>query len=130
MEFKDYFFFIIKLITFSGALLLLLVALLKKGEGKVKKLTNGKYVSIIEKTYVGKNQYIYVLKLGQDGAVFMSTEKGMDKIKDLTKEEVQEIEANKNKSNEEMKVKYTEGISSFRNIGSKFLKKLRRQNEE
>lgn len=126
MEFKHYFFFIVKLLTFSGALLLLLVALLKKGEGKVKKLTNGKYVKILEKTYVGKNQYIYVFKLGEDGAVFMSTDKSMDKIKDLTKEEVEKIEQDKKALNEEMKIKYNDGINSFRNLGSKLSNKLRR----
>ncbi|WP_066872312.1 hypothetical protein [Clostridium mediterraneense] len=127
MEIMDYIFFIFKLIVFSGALLLVLVALLKNGESKIKVLSKGKYVKIIEKTQVDKNKSIYIFKFGEEGAVIFSSEKGMEKIKDLNKEEIKVIEENKEKLNDDIRLKYNEGISIIKNSLGEFLGKFKRE---
>lgn len=127
MEIMDYIFFIFKLIVFSGALLLILVALLKNGESKIKALSKGKYVKIIEKTQVDKNKNIFIFKFGEEGAVIFSSEKGMEKIKDLNKEEINAIEENKEKLNEDIRLKYNEGIAGVKNNLGKFLGRFKRE---
>ncbi|MGL4655904.1 MAG: hypothetical protein ACRCWM_08470 [Sarcina sp.] len=126
MGFTDYFFFIFKLVFFSAGLLLLLVVLLRKTKDKMDKLSIGKYTKIIEKTQIGKTECIYVFKIGEEGCVVLSSVKGMEKIKDLSKEEVKEIEMQKEKFNGEMEKKYNNGITVIKKKTENLLVRFKR----
>ncbi|WP_297517585.1 hypothetical protein [uncultured Clostridium sp.] len=126
MGFTEYFFFIFKLVFFSAGLLLILVVLLRKTKEKMDKLSSGKYVKIIEKTQISKTEAIYVFKMGEEGSVVLSSVKGMEKVKDLSKEEILEIENQKEKFNEEMTVKCNNGIDGLKKSTGKFLVKFKR----
>ncbi|WP_297437961.1 flagellar biosynthetic protein FliO [uncultured Clostridium sp.] len=130
MEIKDYIFFIAKLFLFSGGLLLLLVALLRKTKQKMEKLSAGKYIKIIEKTQLSKTESIYVLKLGDEGSVIMSSGNGIEKIKDLTKEDMSTIENHKDKVNDDMVLMYNNGVFEFKNKAVKFMGKFKRNKNE
>ena len=49
----------VKLIIFTLAIILLLVGLLKLTDGKLKDLSKGKYVKVIEKTPLSKTNNIW-----------------------------------------------------------------------
>ncbi|MGL4761258.1 MAG: hypothetical protein ACRC6T_03805 [Sarcina sp.] len=126
MGFTEYFFFIFKLVFFSAGLLLILIVLLRKTKEKMDRLSNGKYVKIIEKTQISKTDCIYVFKMGEEGSVVLSSVKGMEKIKDLSKEEILEIEGQKEKFNEEITLKCNNGIDGLKKYTEKFRMRFKR----
>lgn len=115
----------LKLVLFTGALLLLLVAILKLTEGKLKGLSKGKYVKIIEKTALSKNSSIYLLKLGEEGAVILTNDKGAETIKELSKEEIEKIELEKEMSLLEINTKYNAGLEKLKDLGVLALKRVK-----
>lgn len=115
----------LKLVLFTGALLLLLVAILKLTEGKLKGLSKGKYVKIIEKTALSKSSSIYLLKLGEEGAVILTNDKGAETIKELSKEEIEKIELEKEMSLLEINTKYNAGLEKLKDQGALVLKKVK-----
>ncbi|MGL5633656.1 MAG: hypothetical protein ACRCX8_09105 [Sarcina sp.] len=129
MVMTDYFYFILKLVLFAGGLLLILVAFLRKAKDKMEILSSGKYVKILEKTQISKNEYIYVFKTGEEGTVILSSTNGMQKIKDLSKEEILKLEYDKNQKEALMVEKYDVKIRGLKRETTKFLKKFKRVKE-
>ncbi|MGL4452556.1 MAG: flagellar formation protein [Sarcina sp.] len=126
MGFTDYFFFIFKLVFFSAGLLLGLVILLRKTKDKMDKLSSGKYTKIIEKTQISKTESIYVFKIGEEGIAVLSSVKGMEKVKDLSKEDIEKIEMKKEKLNDEIEKKCNNGIAVIRKKAESLLVKFKR----
>lgn len=129
MVMTDYFYFILKLVLFAGGLLLILVAFLRKAKDKIEVLNKGKYVKIIEKTQISKNECIYVFKTGEEGTIILSSLNGMQKIKDLSKEEILKIEDEKEEKEALMIERYDAGIKGLKSGTTKFLKKFKRVKE-
>lgn len=126
MGFTDYFFFIFKLVFFSAGLLLILVVLLRKTKDKMDKLSSGKYTKIIEKTQISKTESIYVFKIGEEGLVVLSSVKGMEKVKDLSKEEIEKVEMQKEKFNGEIEEKCNNGIAIIKKNTASLLVRFKR----
>lgn len=126
MGFTDYFFFIFKLVFFSAGLLLILVVLLRKTKDKIDKLSSGKYTKIIEKTQISKTESIYVFKIGEEGCVVLSSVKGMEKVKDLSKEEIEKVEMQKEKFNGEIEEKCNSGIDVIKRKTESLLVRFKR----
>lgn len=126
MGFTDYFFFIFKLVFFSAGLLLILVVLLRKTKDKMDKLSSGKYTKIIEKTQISKTESIYVFKIGEEGLVVLSSVKGMEKVKDLSKEEIEKVEIQKEKFNGEIEEKCNNGIAIIKKNTASLLVRFKR----
>lgn len=122
----DYIIFIIKLFTFSVALLFLLIVVLRKMKKNMDKLSQGKYIKIIEKQHLSKTESVYVLKLGEEGSVILSSGNSIKKIKDLTKEDMENIEKQKEEVNSNMVLIYNENICNIKNKTDKFLLKFKR----
>ncbi|MGL4739304.1 MAG: hypothetical protein ACRC41_00655 [Sarcina sp.] len=129
MVMTEYFYFILKLVLFAGGLLLILVAFLRKAKDKIEVLNKDKYVKIIEKTQISKNECIYVFKTGDEGTVILSSINGMQKIKDLSKEEILKLEYEKSEKEALMVEKYDAGIKGLKTGITKFLKKFKRAKE-
>lgn len=119
-----------KLVFFTGAIILLLVALLKLSDGKLKGLTKGKYIKVIEKTPLSKNSSLYLLKLGDEAVVVLTNEKGADKIKDLSKEEIEKIEREKEMATKEFNKNCNEKFNSFKFSTVAFLKGVKGEKDE
>lgn len=115
----------LKLVLLTGALLLLLVAILRLTEGKLKGLSRGKYVKVIEKTALSKNSSIYLLKLGDEGAVILTNDKGAETIKELSKEEIEKIEMKKEMNSLEINEKCNKNLEKLRSSTLLVLKKVK-----
>lgn len=122
----DYIFLIVKLIFFSLALLLLLVVILKKTKNNIDRISSGKYVNVIERQQISKTDTIYVLKLGDEGSVIMSSTGKIQKIKDLSKEDIRNIELQKEEAKANMSIICNEGILTLKKKSQKFLSKVKR----
>ena len=97
---------------------------------KVESINNNKYVKVIERTQVTKDNAILVVKIGKKGYVMSSTGSSMDKLTELSEEEVKELEENKKKYNKEVMDKYNNVALSMKNNIPKIFKNMRSKEEK
>lgn len=86
---------IFKLLFSLGCILILIYIILKYGGTKMQNIQNGRFIKILEKAPLSKDNSILVVKIGEKFYVISSTIKEIKIIKELTLEEVLEIEKNK-----------------------------------
>ncbi|MGL5616274.1 MAG: flagellar biosynthetic protein FliO [Sarcina sp.] len=120
----------VKLIVFTAALLILLVGILKLTENKVKSFSKGKYIKILEKTDLSKNNSVYLLKLGEEGVVVVTNDKGASTIKELTAEEIKVIEKEKEEKIKEFNELYNGKIINLKNSGLNLVNRVREVKNE
>lgn len=95
--------YIINLIVFVPFTIALIIITIKFSKINFGVAGINKYVKVLERTNLSKDTSIYVLKVGDEGCVILSTPTKTDTIKELNKKQVKEIEKNqeniKNKFN-------------------------------
>lgn len=97
---------------------------------KVYSINNNKYVKVIERTQITKDNAILIVKVGKKGYVITVNGNSMEKLVELSEEEINDIEENKKKSNQEIIDGYNKFISVSKNNVSKILKNLRSKEEK
>lgn len=97
---------------------------------KVETINNNKYIKVIERTQISKDNAILVVKAGKKGYILMSSGNNVEKLSDLSEEEIDEIEENKKKSNQEIIDGYSKFISVSKNNVSKILKNIGSKEEK
>lgn len=120
----------VKLVIFTLAIILLLVGFLKLTDGKLKDLSKGKYIKIIEKTPLSKTNNIYLLKLGDEGAVIVTNDKGATVLRELSVEEIEKIEKSKEENYLEMNKKYKDGLNQINLWKNSMLRKVKGEKNE
>lgn len=61
-----------------------------------------RYAKVIEKLHISKDIHLIVLKTGEDGCVLLISPNNLEKIRDLSKDDIELIEKNK-KNNSKLK---------------------------
>ena len=84
--------YIINLIVFIPIIIILIVVSIKLSKINSDNIDRNKYVKVLEKTNLSKDNSIFVIKIGDEGCVLTSSPSKIEKIKDLTKEDIIEIE--------------------------------------
>ncbi|MCC0644132.1 MULTISPECIES: flagellar biosynthetic protein FliO [unclassified Clostridioides] len=84
--------YLLKILICIPIILILIVLSLKISQGTLLKKYNDKYVKILDIVSINKNNSIIILKIGEEGCIIASSSASMNKIKDLTKEEISKIE--------------------------------------
>lgn len=84
--------YLLKILICIPIILILIVLSLKISQGSLLKKYNDKYVKILDIVSINKNNSIIILKIGEEGCIVASSSSSMNKIKDLTKEEISKIE--------------------------------------
>ncbi len=51
-----------------------------------------KYINILERTNLNKDTDVFILKIGDEGCVLLSSPSNVEKIKELSKDEINNIE--------------------------------------
>ena len=97
---------------------------------KVESINNNKYVKVIERTQVSKDNAILIIKVGKKGYVMSCSTNNIQKIEDLSEDEINEIEEKKKKSNQEIIDGYNKFISVSKNNVSKILNNIRSKEEK
>ena len=97
---------------------------------KVESINNNKYIKVIERTQISKDNAILVVKAGRKGYILMSSGNNVEKLSELSEEEINEIEENKRKSNQEIIDGYNKFISVSKNNVSKILKNIGSKEEK
>lgn len=97
---------------------------------KVNKINENKYIKVIERVQVTKDSNILVVKVGKKGYVMTSTTGHMDKLSELSEEEIIEIEEDKKKLANDMNETYNRFISKSKKSFSNVVKNIRSKEEK
>lgn len=96
---------------------------------KVNGINKDKYVQVLERTQIAKDSFILVVKTGKKGYVVISTAGHVDKLSELSEEEIKEIESKKRLYNEEVLERYNKLISFSKDNALKVLGKIKSKEE-
>ncbi|NFD29403.1 flagellar biosynthetic protein FliO [Clostridium botulinum] len=78
---------------FALALVLLLLYLsLKLGGEKLQKFQNGKYIKVLERVPLSKENFVCVVKIGEKAYIMTSTPHSIEKVTELSKDDTEKIE--------------------------------------
>ncbi len=94
MEFS-FFKMILNLIMSLLVVFSLMFLMFKILGSKVKAVNDNKYVKVIDRTQITKENSIIVIKVGNKGYLLTNTQTGMEKLEYLSEEEINKIEEEK-----------------------------------
>ena len=90
----EFWVLIFKIIVFLPFILLILYVSLKYGGNKLQKLQNGRYMKILDRISLSKENSIVVVKIGEKAYAISSSPKDVKILFELPKEEIITIENN------------------------------------
>jgi flagellar protein FliO/FliZ len=91
----EFWMLILKIILFLPLILLLLYLSLKYGGNKLQKLQDGKYMKILDRIALSKDNSIVVVKIGEKAYAISSSSKKIEILFEIPKEEIITIENSK-----------------------------------
>ena len=97
---------------------------------KVNNINKNKYIQVLERTQITKENSILVVKIGKKGYVIANTAHHVDKLSELSEDEIKEIEDNKRLYNEQVLEGYNKIISFSKDNTLKVFNKIRSKEEE
>ncbi|MHC6179381.1 flagellar biosynthetic protein FliO [Clostridium sp. JNZ X4-2] len=74
----------------------LIYIFVKYGGGKLQSIQGSKYINILERTQLSKENALFVVKIGEKGYVVSSANGRIEIVCELAKEEITKIESTKN----------------------------------
>lgn len=84
--------YLVNLVVFIPFVVVLIIVSIRFSKGNLEGIGIYKYTKIIERTNLNKDTDVFVLKIGDEGCVIISSPSQLEKIKDLTTEEMKVIE--------------------------------------
>ena len=102
-----------KLILSLTTVLLLIFLVFKVLGNKVNDINNKKYMKIIDRLQITKDNSIVIVQIGKKGYIMSSSPKGMEKIEELEKEQLQEM---KKQSLNEMQSVYNKAFVKLKGL--------------
>jgi flagellar protein FliO/FliZ len=91
----EFWILILKIILFLPLILLLMYLSLKYGGNKLQKLQDGKYMKILDRIALSKDNSIVVVKIGEKAYAISSSSKKIEILFEIPKEEIITIESSK-----------------------------------
>lgn len=82
-----------KIIIFLPFILLLIYISIKYGGNKLQDIQNGRYIKILERAAISKENALLVVKIGEKGYVMSSVTGKLEIVSELEKEEISRIES-------------------------------------
>lgn len=83
---------VFKIIISLGFILCLIYISVKYGGGKLQSIQNGRYIKVVERTQVSKENSLLVVKIGQRAYVLSSTNSKIEIIYELNEREISDME--------------------------------------
>lgn len=91
----EFWILMLKIILFLPLILFLLYLSLKYGGNKLQKLQDGKYMKILDRIALSKDNSILVVKIGEKAYAISSSSKKIEILFEVAKEEIIAIENSK-----------------------------------
>jgi flagellar protein FliO/FliZ len=126
----NFFGMFVQLILALGVTLGLMFLTFKLMGKKVNSINNSKYVKVIERVQVSKENTILVVKIGKKGYVMSSSTGHMGKLSELSEEEVNLIEEEKKKAAEEITENYKNLMIKSKKSFSKIVNNIRSKEDK
>lgn len=126
----DIFLMIIKLIVSLIVILGLIFILFKLSNNKINNINEGKYINIIDRVQIAKDSYILIVKIGKRGYIMSSSGGKMEKLEELSQEEIINIQQEKLKRFEEANIKYENTINLIKEKALRLKNKIFVKGEE
>ncbi|MGL4847496.1 MAG: flagellar biosynthetic protein FliO [Clostridium sp.] len=101
----------------------------KLANSSVKKINKDKYIKVIEKTQIGKDTSLMVVKVGEEGFLMSVSSGKTEKLKELKKEEIEKLEKEKKENEEKIDGYYFLVVDKFKN-GINALKESKKAKEK
>ena len=117
---KTFLEFIINLIVLVPVISLLIVISLRLSKKSLDKFTSDAYAQVIERISLSKDINLYVIKLGETGCVLVSSNNNTQLIKELDKNEIEEIIRVKKERNNSITLKNIRGLNLNDILNNKF----------
>jgi flagellar protein FliO/FliZ len=129
MDFNFFGMFVQLILALSVTLGLMFLTFKLMGK-KVNSINNGKYVKVVERVQVSKDNTILVIKVGKKGYVMTSATGHMEKISELSEEEINLVEEEKKKAAEEITENYKNLMIQSKKSFSKIVKNIRSKEDK
>jgi len=100
----------LKLIVALIVILGLMIIVVKYSKKGIDSTTRRSYTKIVDKTQISKDSFIVVLRVGKEGMVLLTSTGHTEKLKDLSEEEINKAEADKQEAFKEMTKAYDKVI--------------------
>ena len=97
---------------------------------KLNNVNNKKYIKVIERVQITKENSILIVKIGEKGYVVTSTSGHMEKLSELSEEEINIIEENKQKVAQEMTDNYNKLMLKLKKSFYNVVKNIRSKEEK
>lgn len=120
MEFA---FLLLKLIFALAFVLGIMYLTFKLSGDKLSKINNNKYIKVLEKSQISRESSIAVVKVGSKGYILSISNNKIEKLDDLSKEEIFIIEEEKMKEKEKINEQYNIVISGLKSKINNFKRK-------
>ena len=91
----EFWMLLFKIAIFLPFILFLFFISVKYGGGKLQQIQNTKYLKIMERLSLSKDNSILIVKIGEKAYVISSGNKGVEILMELPEEEIKKIEADK-----------------------------------
>lgn len=86
---------ILKIIVFLPFILLLIYISIKYGGNKLQDMQNGRYIKIVERASISKENSLLVVKIGEKGYVMSSASGKIEVVSELDEKEILKVEASR-----------------------------------
>jgi len=120
----NFFGMFVQLILALGVTLGLIFLTFKLMGTKINSINNNKYIKVVERVQVSKENTILVVKIGKKGYVITSTTGHMGKLSELSEDEIDLIEEEKKKAAEEITENYKKLMLKSKKGFSKIVKNI------
>jgi len=121
---------LVKLILALGVTLGLMFLSFKLMGTKLSAINNNKYVRVIDRVQVTKENFILIVKVGKKGYVMTSTAGHMEKLSELSEEEINIIEEDKKRAATEMTDSYNKLMLKSKKSFSRIVKNIKSKEEK
>lgn len=92
---SSFWFMILKIIIFLPLVLMIFYISVKFGGNKLQVLQNGKFIKVLERVAISKENSLLVVKIGQKGYILTSSNGKVEKLMELEECELANIETAK-----------------------------------
>lgn len=96
METKETLDMLIRVVLFLPFIIFLIYFFGKYGGAKLQSIQNGKYMKILDRMPLSKENSLLITKIGEKGYVISSTQNRVEILKELDEDELRKIEESKN----------------------------------
>jgi flagellar protein FliO/FliZ len=86
---------LLKIIVFLPFILLLFYLSVKYGGSKLQGIQNGRFIKVLERVPLSKENSLIVVKIGEKGYVLTSSTGKIDTLLELNSEEIQSLEVSR-----------------------------------